>query len=166
MRKALSALVGVLAVVAAVAGPAQAGGVASDPSFDRGVSVTVTAYPSPKADGSPSTQAVITCTLKIGYPHKSTHVPGTINTLATWDCTAPVAGLDIDIWLFNASEDVVGSGSAQNVGRANLQANAYAGCVTGSYSGSAFGYVIFPAGYSPPTGFKDVYTPLIFVSCP
>lgn len=160
MKKTLTALLGVL-VTLSVATSANAG---APPAPTAGpAAVTVTAAPQP--NGQASTQNTITCTLKINNPHKSTHVRGTINVVASWACSAIVAELDIDIYLYRNGL-LVGDGHAGNEANAYLSANAYTGCTSGTYRGIADGRVVFPAGYSPPADFKTVTSNSVYISCP
>jgi hypothetical protein len=92
-------------------------------------------------------------------------VPGTINITATYSCTAPVTSLSISIYLY-LNDLFVSQGSAGNSGSANLQANAYSGCTTGTYKGVALGHVVFPPGYTPPASDGSVVSNSSFISCP
>lgn len=161
MKRILTALLGVT-IALAVATSANAGAPPA-PTTDGPPTVTVTA--TPQATGRASVESVITCTLQINNPHKSTHVPGTINVTATWGCSSIVAELDIEIYLYLGGI-LVGDGSSSGEATANLQANAYSGCTSGTYQGIADGRVVFPAGYTPPTQFTTVHSGSVFISCP
>jgi hypothetical protein len=100
-------------------------------------------------------QSTITCTLSIDNPHKSTHVPTTVNVVAHWVCTAPVSSLSMTVRLFRGSTQV-GQGSSSNSGQATLNGNAAANCVNGSYHGTATGTVVFPPGYTPSSSTLNV----------
>jgi hypothetical protein len=113
---------------------------------------------------SAAAQTTITCTLAIQNPHNSSHVPGTVNVVATWACTAPVSELSIDVQLFLDGVQV-GQGSNANAGSAALQANAAATCVPGQYFGTAQGSVVFPPGFVPPSGSASVQSPTVLISC-
>lgn len=99
--------------------------------------------------------SAITCELSIDNPHPSSHVPETVNVVATWNCTAPVPSLEVWVYLFYG-ELLVGTGHSANSGNATLKGNAAADCVNGFYSGFASGEVTFPPGYSPPTWDTEV----------
>ncbi len=97
-----------------------------------------------------ATDSEITCQLKANNPHNSTHVPGTVNMVATIICTGPVSQLSINAGLYyNGS--LIATGSKSNSGSATVQANAATSCVSGTYQGGATGSVVFPSGYEPPT---------------
>nr|MDT0657143.1 hypothetical protein [Micromonospora sp. DSM 115978] len=151
--------VAVALTLTGLAAPAAAG-----PTMPDGtVIATVTAAPA--GDGY-STQAVITCTLRAHNPHKSTHVPGTINVVANWSCTAPVASLSLTVILWRNVSTRVSTGSGSSTGRNYAQGNAYGGCTSGTYDGTTAGSVVFPAGYVPPTGSGYHQGPAAYVSCP
>lgn len=109
-------------------------------------------------------QTTITCTLQIDNPHSSSHVPGTVNVVARWTCTAPVTSLEISVQLFLNGVEVA-SGANDNAGQAFLQANAATTCVPGEYSGTASGTVVFPPGFEPPSGGGSVASPTVLITC-
>jgi hypothetical protein len=109
-------------------------------------------------------QQTISCTLSIGNPHKSTHVPGTVNVVATWTCTAPVSSLSMTVRLFRNGVRVA-QRSFSNSGRSFLSGNAAASCVSGNYRGNATGTVVFPPGYEPPSSTLFVRSPLKSITC-
>lgn len=118
--------------------------------------------------GAPPTtvaaQTTITCTLAIQNPHNSSHVPGTVNVVATWTCTAPVSSLSISVQLFLNGVQVA-SGANSNAGQAFLQGNAATTCVPGEYFGTASGTVVFPPGFVPPSGSGSVGSPTVLITC-
>jgi hypothetical protein len=148
-----------LVLVGAVASPAQA-----EPSGARPQKITIVAGPAAGFVGT-STQSAVTCTIAIYNPHKSTHVPGTINVVATIICSSIVASLDLDIYLYRGST-LVGDGSTSNEARSAVQANAYSGCTSGYYHGEAFGFIIYPAGYTPWADGGWVYSNSVYIACP
>jgi hypothetical protein len=92
--------------------------------------------------------ATITCTLVVNNPHNSTHVPGTVNVVATVSCTRAVASID----LFVALGDDNGRSSGEedyNTGSASLSENTSLACENGTYEGTAETTVTWPAGYTP-----------------
>ncbi len=106
----------------------------------------------------------ITCTGTIDNPHKSTHVPGTINVEDSIRCTAPVTQLSIQTGEYR-NGFLVGSVPTHNNGQSVL-AGAYAiPCVSGVYIGAAAMNVIFPPGYFPPFGGFIVESPPIPIKC-
>jgi hypothetical protein len=108
-------------------------------------------------------QSTITCTLSIDNPHKSTHVPTTVNVVAHWVCTAPVSSLSMTVRLFRGSTQV-GQGSSSNSGQATLNGNAAANCVNGSYHGTATGTVVFPPGYTPSSSTLNVVSNTVSIT--
>jgi hypothetical protein len=118
--------------------------------------VTVSAAPTqsqPPGSVNPNLP-IITCALTIDNPHKSTHVPSTVNVVAHWICDYPVASLSMNVQLFFGVLQV-GSGHSANVGQASLNGNAASnGCVTGTYYGYVQGTVTFPPGYTPQSAYR------------
>lgn len=114
--------------------------------------------------GTDSTQSVITCTIQAQYPHDSSHVPGTVNEVGTITCTSPVSSLSITVELYYSGV-LVASSSKSNGGQAFIAHNAATSCVPGYYQGRATGYVVFPPGYVPPSGFIGHTSPSVFVDC-
>ncbi|HLJ98374.1 MAG TPA: hypothetical protein VKU39_00545 [Streptosporangiaceae bacterium] len=117
--------------------------------------------------GTVAPLSVITCTLAIQYPHKSTHVPENVNVVGTITCSAPVSELAIDVGLY-FNNVLVAQGSNNNFGSAFLQGNAAKLCVNGSYRGGDTGAVLFPPGYEPPSsnfGGQEVFSPAVLVKC-
>jgi hypothetical protein len=108
---------------------------------------------------SPNTSA-IACTLNVQNAHGSTHVGGTVNVVATISCT-PVAAsrLSLQVTLYKVVCDpgcydaAYGkTGSTTNYGHASVQANSAGPCTPGDYFGSAYGSIVSPPGYTPPSG--------------
>ncbi len=143
--------------MAAYAGPA------SPPPADR-EHITISASRTWSL-GDAATQSVINCDIAVYSPHKSTHVPGTINVVATVICDAVVVSLSLDVYLYRGST-LVGDGSNYNEARSAVQANAYSGCTSGTYHGEAFGFIVFPAGYTPWSASGWVYSPSVHIGCP
>lgn len=111
-----------------------------------------------------SLESVITCTIQAQYPHDSSHVAGTANVVGTISCTAPVSSLSITVELYYEGV-LVSSSSKSNAGQAFISHNAATTCVPGYYQGRATGYVVFPPGYVPPSGFIGATSPSVFVDC-
>ena len=114
------------------------------------VGTTLTATRSAAAPNSPGAAGVtITCTLNAGqYPHKSTHVPGTVNYVATASCDAPVVSVTVAATLqppipYAPIHGQPGSGTI------SAQSNAAKACTNGNYYGYATMTVVFPPGYTP-----------------
>jgi hypothetical protein len=90
--------------------------------------------------------SVITCTLKVNYPHNSIHVGGTVNVTSEIKCTSNVDSIYVSTGLRGAQS---GNGWAQKFNTNYQSSNAAAPCVNGSYWGVASGTVTFPSGYTP-----------------
>jgi hypothetical protein len=143
--------VAVLAVTLVFAALVGAPSAVSAASGQQSATAALSSGPS----GAQVAQQTITCTLSIDNPHKSTHVPTTVNVVAHWVCTAPVSSLSMTVRLFRGSTQV-GQGSSSNAGRATLNGNAAANCVNGTYHGTATGTVVFPPGYTPSSSTLNV----------
>ena len=166
MKRLIAVFAGLVLAVLVSASPAQAAAPVAGTGGSPGTKIasrTITGRM--MTNGIVSTQSVITCDIAIYYPHKSTHVPGTINVVATINCSALVASLDLDVYLYRSST-LVGDGSNHLEAWASIQANAYSGCTSGSYHGEAFGFIVFPAGYVPWSDSGWVYSPSVPISCP
>ena len=107
---------------------------------------------------------IITCTGKIDNPHKSSHVPGTVNVEASVTCTAPVSALSMQTGLYR-NGILVGSYSNGNTGSPVLAGAFATPCVKGTYIGAAAVNVIFPPGYLPPAGGFVVESPPVVIAC-
>jgi len=106
----------------------------------------------------------ITCTGQIDNPHKSSHVPGTVNVEASVHCTAPVFSLNMQTGLYR-NGILVGSYSNGNTGSSVLAGAFATPCVKGTYIGAAAINVVFPPGYIPPAGGFIVESPPVAISC-
>jgi hypothetical protein len=169
--------IAVTAAIIATSSPASATGSTIDIAVTRQVgayaygdggdsSDRLNANRGPAASGAASpADSVIVCTLQIQNPHKSTHVPGTVNIVATYSCSATVVELDIEITLYRNGLYVSDGSDSVEVTSA-MQANAATGCVSGTYQGVAIGHVQFPAGYEPNTQAGDVVSNSVYISCP
>ena len=101
---------------------------------------------------SPQAGSSITCTISIDNPHKSTHVPTTVNVVSHWN-------LRCDRAEANTRHQAVPRSATSRFGTFRgervpsvLNGNAAASCVNGQYLGEATGTVVFPLGYNPPSG--------------
>lgn len=90
--------------------------------------------------------SVITCTLKVNYPHNSTHVGGTVNVTSEIKCTSNVDSIYTSTGLRGAQ---TANGWAQKFNINYASSNAAMPCVNGTYWGIGSGTVTFPSGYSP-----------------
>jgi len=86
--------------------------------------------------------------------------------VATWSCTAPVASLSLSTILWHNNTTYVSTGYGSSAGSKSAQANAWGGCTSGTYDGTASGTVVFPAGYWPPTSSGYHQGPAVYISCP
>jgi hypothetical protein len=108
----------------------------------------------------------IVCTLTALYPHKSSHVPGTVNSQAQIVCTAPVAALGLTMGLIRDGTPVPGAPVSNfNAGQMSLRNNFATPCVTGTYINAATGAVQFPPGFVPPAGTMIHSSPPIPITC-
>lgn len=117
--------------------------------------------------GAVASLSVITCTLAVQYPHKSTHVPENVNVVGTITCSAPVSELAINVGLY-FNNVLVAEGSNDNFGSSFISGSAAKLCVNGTYRGGDTGAVLFPPGYQPPSsnfGGQEVYSPPIVIMC-
>lgn len=165
MRRAFTGLVLVafsyvlLPVTAAEAAPAYPGAVQR--------SLTATSTSPPSATPTAAAASTITCTITADNPHKSTHVPGTVNVVGHTDCTAPVASISMTVYLYNydTSRLVGVNGPTGNSGRSSFALNAAASCISGRYYGYARTTINFPPGYSPSPQSAASYSSIILVNC-
>ncbi len=102
------------------------------------------ATPAQAASGPGS--SVITCTLKVNYPHNSTHVGGTVNVTSEIKCTSNVDSIYLSTGLRGAQSS---NGWSQKFITNYHSSNAAATCKNGTYWGVGSGTVTFPSGYSP-----------------
>jgi hypothetical protein len=110
--------------------------------------------------------SVISCQLKVNDPHASGHVPGTVNVTAKVTCSSAVTALSTNLKLYQNNFNVAGSFNS-NTGQKSLSSQLDANCVTDVWSASGQSTVVFPAGYSPPTGIMNASSPHSWVvTCP
>lgn len=82
-----------------------------------------------------------------GIPHKSGHVPGTINVRTGVTCTQPIRMIRGKVGLFsNRGSKIRAFGST---GARTAKGNAALVCRTGRYHGEAVATLYAPPGYSP-----------------
>ena len=159
--RSLSALLLAVAVAAIIAAPSALS--AKDPQ-----DLTITAVLKSKGGGPQPAVTVgsITCTHSIGNPHKSTHVPSTVNVVSKIVCSAPVGALSINPINLYRNFSLVATGTNFNQGKAIIQANAATnGCIPANYDGQSTATILFPPGFSPQTWSGRVSSNLVFVSC-
>lgn len=125
---------------------------------------TITAVRFPQAGETIAQIQTITCSYNVNYPHRSGHVPGTINVTANTSCSAPVSSISMDVGLA-LDWTLVGAQRFSNSGKSFLDGNAAVPCVSGYYRGIATTTVVFPPGYNPPTGSGTVLSPEVSIIC-
>jgi hypothetical protein len=109
-------------------------------------------------------EQTITCTPNVQNPHKSTHVPGTVNIVATISCTAPVPTLQVNAALYYNGLLAAQSGY-NNVAGSYAQNNAAVPCANGTYQGWGGFVVVFPPGYTPPSGTTSGFGNAVSITC-
>ncbi len=88
------------------------------------------------------------CHFQVDRPHKSTHVPGTVNVIAWIQCNRPADKIEMTLGLaLNGVE--FNSATFANSGSAYLQGNVAVPCVSGTYNGAAAARITFPSGSFP-----------------
>jgi hypothetical protein len=171
-------LLGSSAVLAAgalaMAAPASADGASADaagaapaaaaPTGKAAVTKTFTAVRSAPASDAAAAQ-VITCTQVTQNPHKSTHVPGTVNVVTVLTCTAPVPQINIRAALYRGGALVRDSGQKSVYNSRTAQHNAAVTCVNGTYQGWGSTGILFPPGYVPPTGTTSDWGNAVSITC-
>lgn len=90
--------------------------------------------------------SVITCTLKVNYPHNSGHVSGTVNVTSEISCSSNVDGIYISTGLRGTQSK---NGWKQGFNTNYRSSNAAMPCANGTYWGIGSGTVTFPSGYTP-----------------
>lgn len=114
---------------------------------------------------SAATASIITCTAQINNPHHSVHVSTTVNVTASVTCTAPVSALSMTITLSWDGYFINSCGPKSNAGSATISMNCAVPCQTGSWQGVAYGGIVFPPGYVPPTNTYQVAKTASVTSC-
>lgn len=110
------------------------------------------------------------CTMKIGNPHGSTHVAGTINSLSTIQCTLTMPDVHIQTWLYK-KDGKYWTGKADsrvNVAAGKkMQSNAFTSCKEGPATFRTRTYVQFtsPPRTTPGSHSNIYYSPWMSVSC-
>jgi hypothetical protein len=107
---------------------------------------------------------VITCILRVDYPHNSSHVDGTVNTVAQVSCDSAMTSLTLLLQLYyNGS--VANSVIQENFGAASLTQNVAAPCIPGGWQAHAETLVEFPAGVVPPALYDSEDSQPISIGC-
>lgn len=148
-----------LLAVAATLTLIQPGGVSADgPKLPPGITAammnrasdTLVLSPMNRKSDGPIAQALLACEGQTNDPHKSTHVPGTVNVVATTVCPSPQTTVHVETTLY---KDVGGSwvpwgstGSSTQFNAVFASANSAGTCQSGQYLGFSYHYVIFTTG--------------------
>ena len=163
-HRRLSVILALAAVFAAVGVLTASAGADSSPGPTVITFSATKASPptSPVVGASP--QATITCNLTIDDPHKSTHVPETVNVVSHVTCDNVVSSISITTKLFRGGIQVASSNSF-GAEVFMLNGNAAANCVNGEYGGTADATVVFPPGYEPPSESGHVASSVVNITC-
>lgn len=98
------------------------------------------------------------CTLNVQYPHKSTHVPSTINVIGGVSCTGtPPAKMSLTISLYKWGHctptctwyTIAVGATKTNYNSSTISANAAGPCVNGTYEGYGNATITAPPGSTP-----------------
>jgi hypothetical protein len=135
--------------------------VGGDDAGTQSTGFTITAAPS----GSNSVANVITCTGNVQHPHKSSHVPGTVNVVVTVTCTQSVPVIGIRAALYRDTVLVADSGQSNFYDVSFAQTNAAEPCHTAWYQGWMGFTVVFPPGYNPPDGSASGFGQHAYITC-
>jgi hypothetical protein len=116
---------------------------------------------------------VIRCHLEVANPHKSGHVPGTINVVGTLSCKgvnaasmAVTVGLGKTVCTPNCRTVNVGTIKTNSATyKPKVQANSSVSCSPGKYFGTAVGYVIAPPRVNPPTAHLEAVSKTVQITC-
>jgi len=121
------------------------------------------------ATGLAAAQNIITCNAQQMYPHASYHVPDTVDALFRETCSAPMANIAIDMYLYDETAGALyGPQPSTSYGTANKNGTAVAPCPTPTADvWDAFTSITntFPPGYEPNPQFAEVQSPYIFIQC-
>lgn len=82
------------------------------------------------------------------------NTPGTVETIGSITCSAPVSGLRISVELYKNSQLVARSGPVSNAHSATIQESVATACSADPedrYFGRAYADVTYPPGFTPPT---------------
>jgi hypothetical protein len=96
---------------------------------------------------------IITCEIQTHNPHRSAHVPGTVNVVADVTCSWPVEWILGHVELFrDTGSNGVGFGYDITYRQMTAQPKADTGCVTGFYIATGSAGIYAPEGYWPEYG--------------
>jgi hypothetical protein len=156
----LSVVVGaVLAVLSA--GPAAA---VAGPTLDLAAPLRPAANFSSAASAGMGVQNLITCGITVDNPHKSTHVPGTVNVVSRVICSAPISEINGIVGLYRNAV-LISYSTGQNFGSAALTMNTATPCVSGRYDALGVADIYAPPGYYPPVARISARSTVVNITC-
>ena len=163
---------------AALAAPASAGAAATRATATTPAAVAPT-IPDPLPTAAPTTGVsasgvsdtfgpepadIITCTVTVQNPHNSSHVKGTVNTIATIACTGAMSELAQYVGLY-FNNVLVGESYNSNSGVASLTGNFATPCKSGTWMGASSYLQVPPAGYYPPYTKGEAVSNIVKITC-
>ena len=116
------------------------------------VCVGTVAAPAAAANAA-AAASTITCVAPVQNVHGSTHVTGTINVVATVQCTAFVLSIAQQAALYKIGGSSWWGKKLSDSGAVTIQTNAATSCsqAPGQFYGVAVTTIVFPPGYVPTT---------------
>ena len=112
----------------------------------------------------PTPGNVITCTVNVQNPHNSSHVKGTVNTIATIACTGAMSELAQYVGLY-FNNVLVGESYNSNSGVASLTGNFATPCKSGTWMGASSYLQVPPPGYYPPYTEGEAVSTIVKITC-
>ncbi|HXB63485.1 MAG TPA: 6-bladed beta-propeller [Solirubrobacteraceae bacterium] len=108
---------------------------------------------------------IIECNLQADHPHKSSHVPGTINFEVWIQCTDSVLNLRLRAVLFKNGSKVAETGYVSKGDTAYGKVNVAVSCESGVYQG--WGYADYELGpdYDPPSRKQSGWGAKVTIKC-
>lgn len=111
-------------------------------------------YTQPASDVTAATTTSWRCFLDVHHPHKSGHVPGTINVTGEINCTVVMQRLTISttlqkrscFWIFCSWSNVGSTGTVTNYNTTHVSSNSAASCQNGTYRGRSTAVMVWPSG--------------------
>jgi len=104
------------------------------------------------------------CQFSVDRPHKSTHVPGTVNVIAWVRCiNTPAESIEITLGL--ARNGVELTRTTRTGSGTYFEVNVAVPCVSGTYNGAAITTITFPAGTFPRVGHGSAGSGSVDISC-
>ena len=119
----------------------------------------------PSGNDAHSADVPVVCEVDSQYPHKSSHVPGTINFVATLACNMPVYNIRMRVALYQNGNLVAESEYKSKGDGAYAQENIAVACASGEYQGWAYFEWDNPPGYSPVNETKKKWSKRAKITC-